>query len=161
MSQLRPRSMSQDALAALLREHGFTACSKTAVSLAERPKETGVQFTPEARKAAQRLLNSTRRAENRVNGNKTTVWLDDELRAWVEKEAYLTDSCVGELIRKILRQAMENDAAKKYKALHWMNPEYNERFLKNNLERKTLADIVCEAIEKAAGTAATAPTAEE
>lgn len=161
MSQLRPRSMSQGAFAELLREHGFTACSKAAVSLAERPKESGVQFTPQARKAAQGLLKSPRRQENRVNGNKTTVWFDDETRAWLEKEAYLTDSCVGELIRKILRQAMENDAAKKYKALHWMNPEYNERFLKYNVERKTLADIVCEAIEKAAGAAATAPTADE
>lgn len=161
MEQIRPRSMSQGAFAELLREHGFAACSKTAVSLAERPKESGVQFTQEARKAAQGLLKSTRRAENRVNGNKTTVWLDDETRAWLEKEAYLTDSCVGELIRKILRQAMENDAAKKYKALHWMNPEYNERFLKCVVERKTLADIVSEAIEKAAGAAATAPTVME
>ena len=91
MSQLRPRSMSQGAFAELLREHGFTACSKAAVSLAERPKESGVQFTPQARKAAQGLLKSPRRQENRVNGNKTTVWFDDETRAWLEKEAYLTE----------------------------------------------------------------------
>ena len=107
MSQLRPRSMSQGAFAELLREHGFAACSKTAVSLAERPKESGVQFTPEARKAAQGLLNSTRRAENRKNGNKTTVWLDDELRAWVETQAYMEDLPVGEYIRRILKEAKD------------------------------------------------------
>ena len=107
MGQLRPRSMSQGAFAELLREHGFTACSKTAVSLAERPKESGVQFTPEARKAAQGLLKSTRRQENRVNGNKTTVWLDDELREWVETQAYLYDYCVGEFIRRVLKKVME------------------------------------------------------
>ena len=107
MSQLRPRSMSQGAFAELLREHGFAACSKTAVSLAERPKESGVQFTPEARKAAQGLLNSTRRQENRVNGNKTTVWLDDELREWVETRAYMEDLPVGEYIRRILKEAKD------------------------------------------------------
>jgi len=163
MKQIRPRDMTQGAFAELLKGAGFGACSKAAVSLAERPEDSGVQFTREARKAAQELLKSTQegtaertsnacpyRDENRKNGRKTTVWLDDELRAWVEKEAYLTDSCVGELIRNILRQAMENDAAKKYKALHWMNPEHNERFRKSNVEHRTLADIVCEAIENAA-----------
>jgi hypothetical protein len=99
--------MSQGAFAALLCDHGFTACSKTAVSLAERPKESGVQFTPEARKAAQGLLKSTRRRENRVNGNKTTVWLDDELRAWVQTQAYLYDYCVGEFIRRVLKKVMD------------------------------------------------------
>lgn len=108
MSQLRPRSMSQGAFAELLREHGFSACSKTAVSLAERPKESGVQFTPEARKAAQGLLKSTRRQENRVNGNKTTVWLDDELREWVQTQAYLEGISVGQLLRRIIWMAKQD-----------------------------------------------------
>ena len=107
MSELRPRGMSQGELAELLKGAGFTACSKAAVSLAERSKETGVQFTPEARKAAQGLLNSTRRQENRVNGNKTTVWLDDELREWVETQAYMEDLPVGEYIRRILKEAKD------------------------------------------------------
>lgn len=106
MAELRPRGMSQGELAELLRENGFTACSKAAVSLAERSKLSGVQFTPEARKAARSALKSTRRQENRKNGNKTTVWLDDELRAWVEKEAYLKDTNVGGLIRNILHKEM-------------------------------------------------------
>lgn len=159
MAELRPKGMTTEQFSGMMRKHGFPACSRAAISLAERPNESGVQFTQRFRNAAQDLLNAPRRKENRKNGNKTTVWLDDELREWVEKEAYLTDSCVGELIRKILRQAMENDAAKKYKAMHWMNPEYNERFLKYNVERKTLADIVCEAIEKAASDAATSEAA--
>jgi hypothetical protein len=118
--------MKQEDFSEMLRKNGFPACSKAAVSLAERPKETGVQFTPEARKTAQALLNSTPdgdkavvaindhrygKVENRKNGRKTTVWLDDETRTWLETEAYLTDSCVGELIRMILRKAIENAAS--------------------------------------------------
>lgn len=136
MSQLRPRSMSQGAFAALLCEHGFTACSKTAVSLAERPKESGVQFTPEARKAAQGLLKSTRRQENRVNGNKTTVWFDDETRAWLEQRAWLEDMSVGEIIRNLVTEAIETGWRPKGKIYPWEK-------------------------EEAAGAAATAPTAEE
>ncbi len=120
MADLRPRNMTQGKFAELLRGNGFPACSKTAVSLAERPRETGVQFTPEARKTAQELLKSASgalevdvatsgrryRQENRKNGRKTTVWLDDEMREWVETRAYLEDVPVGEFIRQILRDAM-------------------------------------------------------
>lgn len=105
MADLRPRNMSQQEFADMLRDHGFPACSKTAVSLAERSKESGVEFTAEARKAAQELLNQPRRAENRVNPNKTTVWLDDETRIWLEERAYMEDVSVGALIRKILADA--------------------------------------------------------
>lgn len=42
--QLRPRHITQDAFAAKLREAGFPACSKAAVSLAERSKESGVRL---------------------------------------------------------------------------------------------------------------------
>ena len=105
MADLRPRNMTQAELAEKLREAGFPACSKTAVSLAERSKESGVQFTPAARKAAQGLLNSARRAENRANPNKTTVWLDDELREWVETQAYMEGISVGQLLRRIIWQA--------------------------------------------------------
>ena len=104
MNQLRPREMTQGEFAELLREAGFTACSKAAVSLAERSKESGVQFTPEAKIAARGRLNSTRRAENRVNANKTTVWLDDETRAWVDTQAYLWGIPSGEVVRRILRE---------------------------------------------------------
>lgn len=97
MADLRPRSMTQGELAELLRENGFPACSKAAVSLAERPKESGVQFTPEARNVARGLLKSTRRSESRVNPNKTTVWL--------EERAYMEDVSVGALIRKIIADA--------------------------------------------------------
>lgn len=104
MAELRPKHMTQGEFAELLRKNGFPACSKAAVSLAERPKETGVQFTPEARETAQRLLNSARRPEKRVNPNKTTVWLDDELREWVESRAYMEEISVGEFIRVALRE---------------------------------------------------------
>lgn len=109
--QLRPKHITQDAFAAKLREAGFPACSKAAVSLAERSKESGVEFTAEARKVAQKLLNRPTRAENRKDGNKTTVWLDDELREWVETRAYMEDIPVGELIRRILREAKESAAS--------------------------------------------------
>ena len=105
MNQLRPKHMTQGDFAAMLRVAGFTACSKTAVSLAERPKESGVEFTAEARKIAQGLLNSPRRAENRKNPNKTTVWLDDDLREWVETQAYLADVPVGTFIRDLISRA--------------------------------------------------------
>ena len=102
--QLRPRNITQDAFAAKLREAGFPACSKAAVSLAERSKESGVEFTAEARKAAQKLFNQPRRAENRKDGNKTTVWLDDDLREWVESRAYMEEISVGAFIRVVLRE---------------------------------------------------------
>lgn len=60
---------------------------------------------------AQGLLKSTRRAEKRVNPNKTTVWLDDELREWVEIRAYMESIPVGELIRRIIREAKESAAS--------------------------------------------------
>lgn len=109
--QLRPRNITQAAFAAKLREAGFPACSKAAVSLAERSKESGVEFTAEARKAAQELLNQPRRAENRKDGNKTTVWLDDDLREWVETRAYMESIPVGEFIRRIIREAKESAAS--------------------------------------------------
>ena len=116
MAEIRPRSMSQQEFSDMLREHGFPACSKAAVSLAERSKESGVQFTPEARKIARRALNSTTGTEerteecrpyteNRKNPNKTTVWLDDETRIWLEERAYMEDSSVGAVIRAILAEA--------------------------------------------------------
>lgn len=105
MAEIRPRSMTQGEFAELLREHGFTACSKAAVSLAERSKESGVQFTPEARNVARGLFKSKLRAENRANPNKTTVWLDDETRIWLEERAYMEDSSVGAVIRAILMEA--------------------------------------------------------
>lgn len=111
METLRPHNMTQGAFALMLRSHGFPACSKAAVSLAERPKDSGVQFTPEARNVARGLLNSPRRRENRKNANKTTVWLDDETRIWCETRAYMEDLPVGELIRRILRNAMKKEKA--------------------------------------------------
>ena len=105
MAEIRPRSMTQGEFAELLRAHGFVACSKAAVSLAERSKESGVQFTPEARNVARGLFKSKRRAENRANPNKTTVWLDDETRIWLEERAYMEDSSVGAVIREILAEA--------------------------------------------------------
>ena len=116
MAEIRPRSMTQGEFAEMLRENGFTACSKAAVSLAERSKESGVQFTPEARNVARRALNSTtgteegwadcpRYTENRKNPNKTTVWLDDDTRIWLEERAYMEDSSVGAVIRAILAEA--------------------------------------------------------
>ena len=111
MAKLRPRGMSIAAFAEMMKDHGFNACSKTAVSLAERPKDSGVQFTPEARNVARGLLNSPRRRENRKNANKTTVWLDDETRIWCETRAYMEDLPIGELIRRILRNAMKKEKA--------------------------------------------------
>lgn len=102
METLRPHNMTQGAFASMLRSHGFPACSKAAVSLAERPKESGVQFTTEARNVAQSLLNRARGPENRRNGNKTTVWLDDELREWVETRSYVESVPVGEYIRRLI-----------------------------------------------------------
>lgn len=105
MEPLRPHNMTQGAFASMLRSHGFPACSKAAVSLAERPKESGVQFTAEARNVAQSLLARARRAENRKNANKTTVWFDDATREWLETRAYLEDSSVGGIIRRIVAEA--------------------------------------------------------
>lgn len=125
MGQLRPRDMTQAAFAALLQGAGFEACSKAAVSLAERPKDSGVQFTQEAKNAARALLTAATEAdpagrascdrscrpENRKNGRKTTVWLDDEMRSWCETQAYLLDIPVGELIRELIRREMERKTA--------------------------------------------------
>lgn len=125
MVGLRPRNMTQAAFAALLQGAGFEACSKAAVSLAERPKDSGVQFTPDAKNAARALLTAATEAwnagraaddrpyrpENRKNGRKTTVWLDEEMRAWCETQAYLRDVPVGELIRDLIRREMQKKTA--------------------------------------------------
>ena len=63
------------------------------------------QFTAEARNVAQSLLARARRSENRKNANKTTVWFDDETREWLETRAYLEDSSVVEIIRRIVAEA--------------------------------------------------------
>lgn len=107
MGLLRPRDMTQEDFAQMLREAGFPACCKAAVSLAERSEATGVQFTQKARNAAQSRVKQARKPENRKNGRKTTVWLDDELREWVETRAYMEDLPVGEFIRRIIREAKE------------------------------------------------------
>ena len=175
MAELRPRHMTQGEFAELLRENGFPACSKTAISLAERSKDTGVGFTAEARNVAQGLLNSARRQENRVNPNKTTVWLDDELRAWVEQKAYLDDTNVGTVIRDILTQAMSEDKRKhdKYRALKISDERFMQLAMEetplqkfiNSLHDETkpmgLSEIVCEAIVKAASDAGTSEAAGE
>ncbi len=53
---IRPRDMTQQEFADLLKGEGFTACCKAAVSLAERSDVSGVQFTRAAREAAQRAV---------------------------------------------------------------------------------------------------------
>lgn len=143
MAEIRPRSMTQGELAELLRENGFPACSKAAVSLAERPKESGVQFTPEARNVAHGLLKSKRRAENRANPNKTTVWLDDETRIWLEERAYMEDSSVGTVIRDILAQAMSEDKQKhdKYRALRIIVERYMELAMEETPLQKLVREI--------------------
>jgi hypothetical protein len=105
--------MTQQELADLLKDEGFTACCKAAVSLAERSDVSGVQFTKAAREAAQMAVKQARgagqtvpvidRTENRKNGRKTTVWLDDETRAWLEQKAWMEDTNVGEIIRKAVK----------------------------------------------------------
>lgn len=159
MADLRPRNMTQAEFAAMLQREGFSACSKTAVSLAERPAESGVQFTPQARKVAQGLLKSTRRAENRANPNKTTVWLDDDLRAWVEQKAYLDDTNVGTVIRDILAQAMSEDKRKhdKYRALQISDERYMELAMEETPLQKLVREI--EEARKAASDAATSEAA--
>ena len=144
MSQLRPKHMTQGEFAELLREHGFVACSKAAVSLAERSKESGVQFTPEARNVARGLFKSIRRSENRANPNKTTVWLDDDTRIWLEERAYMEDSSVGAVIRGILEKARFIDRMKKA----------------NQKTEKQMADRLSALHEKAASGAGTSEAAQ-
>ena len=113
MKSLRPDGMKQAELAMILQKCGFHACTTTAVSLAERPKESGLQFTREARKAAEGHFKRPERqekAENRKNGRKTTVWLDEEMRIWCETTAYLREMPVGELIRSLIRAEMKKTA---------------------------------------------------
>lgn len=152
MAEIRPSRMPQGEFAELLRKNGFPACSKAAVSLAERPNESGVQFTPQARETAQRLLNSARRPEKRANPNKTTVWFDDETRAWLETRAYMEDTSVGEIVRRIVADAKRDSTPSVYytnapvyytdengntRMLHFseiisgkINPEYNKYGIK-------------------------------
>lgn len=72
-------------------------------SLSDRKNQ--VYNSAEARNVVQSLLNRARRSENRKNENKTTVWFDDETREWLETRAYLTDSSVWEIIRRIVAEA--------------------------------------------------------
>lgn len=138
MSQIRPSRMPQGEFAELLRENGFPACSKAAVSLAERPKETGVQFTPEARETAQRLLNSPRRPEKRANPNKTTVWFDDETRAWLETRAYMEDTSIGEVVRRIVYTEIVRCKAREVRGA---DPSTSLRSAQDDNEEKAASDV--------------------
>ena len=145
MAELRPKGMTTEQFSGLMKQHGFPACSRAAISLAERPNESGVQFTQRFRNAAQDLLNAPRRRENRKNGNKTTVWFDDETRAWLEQRSYLEDSSIGEVVRRIVYTEIVRCKAREVRGA---DPSTSLRSAQDDNEEKAASDA---ATSEAAG----------
>lgn len=76
----------------------YPCLSKAAVSVAERPEESGVRFTGAAKKAAYRLTGKVERKPKRVHNNHLTIWVDDRQLRWLAKQ----DLPKGEYIRQLI-----------------------------------------------------------
>ncbi len=100
--------LAQGELAELLKP-AFPLISKAAISLAERKTLTGVQFTPAAVNAAREKTGRVKRAEKRTHPNRVTLWLDDDMLAWLKRQP--GGENLNALLRQMIRQAMEGDHA--------------------------------------------------
>ena len=101
-------NLAQGELAELLKP-AFPLISKAAISLAERKALTGVQFTPAAVNAARAKTGRVKRACNRIHANRVTLWLDDDMLAWLKDQP--GGGNLNALLRQMIRQEMEGDHA--------------------------------------------------
>lgn len=84
----------------------YPRLSKAAVSVAERPEESGVRFTGAAKKAAYRLTGKVERKPKRTHNNHLTIWVDDRQLRWLAKQ----DLPKGEYIRQLIDDEIKNAA---------------------------------------------------
>lgn len=87
--------------------------STTAVSLAERSKVTGVQFTQKAVKAAYAATGHLKKSEKRRNPYRVTLWITADMKKWLQsqaKDGNINDFLRGMILRmmKETRNASEN-----------------------------------------------------
>ena len=105
MSLCKEVDLTQKELADLLKPL-YPRLSKAAVSVAERPAESGVRFTAEAKKAAYNLTGRVERKPKRVHNHHLTIWLDDKQLRYLAKQP----RSKGEIIRELIDQAIKNAA---------------------------------------------------
>lgn len=96
--------VTQRELSAILRP-SFPLASAAAVSLAERTKLTGVQFTPAAVKAARTATGRVKHAEKRTNDKRLTLWLTKPMLEFLKAES--PDGNLNALLRTVISRAME------------------------------------------------------
>ena len=79
--------------------------STTAVSLAERSKVTGVQFTQKAVKAAYAATGHVKKAEKRRNPYRVTLWITAEMKRFLLAQA--ADGNINNFLRGMILQMMK------------------------------------------------------
>ena len=87
--------------------------SEAAVSLAERSKVTGVQFTQKAIKAAYAATGHLKKSEKRRNPYRVTLWITADMKKWLQSQAKggnINDFLRGMILRMMeeARNASEN-----------------------------------------------------
>lgn len=102
-------NLTQGELADLLKP-AFPLISKAAISLAERTQFTGVQFAASAKNVARAKTGRVKQACKRVNAKRVTLWLDEDMLAWLKRQP--GGENLNALLRQMIRLAMEgHDAA--------------------------------------------------
>lgn len=96
--------LSQGELVEVLRPV-YPAASKAAVSLAERTNLTGVQFHPNAVKAARAAMGRVKTAPKRVNDKRVTLWLTQPMLDFLH--AQCCGGNINGLLRAVICRAME------------------------------------------------------
>lgn len=96
---------SQGELVEMLRPL-YPRISRAAVSVAERPEESGVRFTGPARKAAYRLSGTVETAPRRTHDARTTIWFTQAQMRFLRKHMN-----IGVYIRGLVDEAMKKEKA--------------------------------------------------
>lgn len=79
--------------------------SMAAISLAERSKVTGVQFTQKAVKAAYAATGHLKKSEKRRNPYRVTLWITADMKKWLQSQA--DGGNINDFLRGVILRMME------------------------------------------------------
>ena len=79
--------------------------SMAAVSLAERPKVTGVQFTQKAVKAAYAATGHVKKPEKRRNPYRVTLWITADMKKWLQSQS--KGGNINDFLRGVILRMMK------------------------------------------------------
>ena len=96
--------LSQRELVAVLKPV-YPGISTAAVSLAERQKVTGVQFTPKAVNAARELTGHVKTPPKRKHPYRVTLWITADMKKFLQGQAERSN--INDLLRSVILQAMK------------------------------------------------------